>query len=60
MRIPGQINPIVDFHYCVFRRCRSRFRDDADQHSGLMAINIGAKRRWLFHNAEVIGISQQI
>jgi len=32
---------------CVFRRSRSRFRDDADRHSGVMAITIGAKRRWL-------------
>jgi len=45
---------------CVFRRCRSRFRDDADQHSALMAIDFGAKRRWPFHNAEVIGMSQHI
>jgi len=32
---------------CVFRRSRSRFRADDDQHSGTMAITIGAKRRWL-------------
>lgn len=32
---------------CVFRRSRSRFRDHADHDSGLMAITIGAKRRWL-------------
>jgi len=32
---------------CVFRRSRSRFRDDADQRSGVMAITVGAKRRWL-------------
>jgi hypothetical protein len=32
---------------CVFRRSRSRFRDDGDHHSGMMAITIGAKRRWL-------------
>jgi hypothetical protein len=32
---------------CVFRRSRSRFRSDDDRHSGVMAITIGAKRRWL-------------
>jgi hypothetical protein len=32
---------------CVFRRSRSPFRDDADRHSGMMAITVGAKRRWL-------------
>ncbi|MGA7413941.1 MAG: hypothetical protein WBW33_25920, partial [Bryobacteraceae bacterium] len=32
---------------CVFRRRRSRFRTDADHDSGVMAISIGAKRRWL-------------
>jgi IS1 family transposase len=37
----------VDYAQCVFRRSRSRFRDDADRHSGVMAITIGAKRRWL-------------
>ena len=33
---------------CVFRRSRSLFRDDADEHSREMAITIGAKRRWQF------------
>jgi hypothetical protein len=32
---------------CVFRRSRSRFRDDGNHHSGMMPITIGAKRRWL-------------
>jgi len=32
---------------CVFRRSRSRFRDDADQRSAVMAITVAAKRRWV-------------
>jgi integrase len=32
---------------CVFRRRRSRFRDDGDQDSGATESTIGAKRRWL-------------
>jgi len=44
--LPFQVIETIN-ESCVFRRSRSRFRDDADQRSGGMAITVGAKRRWL-------------
>ena len=43
----GLVHPPRSADRCVFRRSRSRFRSDADRHSGVMAITLGAKRRWL-------------